>query len=394
VVEHTYDADGVRVRTETRKPDGTTETVDYLVDTSGPFSQVVAETHSGAMAAYYVRGDDLLAVIRPGAQAGSWTSRYYHADGLGSIRTLTDENGIATDRWSFTAFGELLEHTGEDPNAYLFAGEALDPDSGFYYMRARWLDPGAGEFVSVDPFMGLPFEPRTLHKYLYVGANPVDRVDPTGRFEGGLIELNVVNAIRSEITSIQLNTFLDLGSAADKSGDISKVRTVFALIVGGLALVTLVRSIFRYGARAVKSVAALLQDAKELNRIRSSYSRQEVALIMEARALINSDGMDAIREAYRSGQGVTVTIGNRPIQYEPAFKDFAITNKEMGGFLVGPLAVASEEELSKTILWELHRLELGNPFGAPIDGVASRLEFEAAQEFSERAFREVLNAIQ
>jgi RHS repeat-associated protein len=131
------------------------------------------------LSAYFVRGDDLLAVMRPG-EAGGWSTRCYHADGLGSIRALTDETGTVTDRWSYTAFGELVSHQGSDPQAYLFAGAALDPNSGFYYLRARWMDPGVGRFASADTFAGSSFEPTTLHKYLYAGQDPVDRVDPSG----------------------------------------------------------------------------------------------------------------------------------------------------------------------------------------------------------------------
>ena len=48
---------------------------------------MVAETDAaGDLAAYYVRGDDLLAVSRP-----TTGPRFYHADGLGSIRALTDD---------------------------------------------------------------------------------------------------------------------------------------------------------------------------------------------------------------------------------------------------------------------------------------------------------------
>lgn len=205
-VIHTYDADGVRVRTETWKSGGSATTVDYLVDTSGPLSQVVVETvRDGAgtavLSTYYVRGDDLLAMLRP-ANSGAWSTRWYHADGLGSIRALSDEGGVVTDSYAFTAFGELLSHDGEDPNAYLFAGEMLDPNSGFYYNRARWMDPRVGRFTSVDLLLGVPFEPITLHQYLYVAADPVTNVDPTGLF-GGLAELQVVSAIRSIIANIQ-----------------------------------------------------------------------------------------------------------------------------------------------------------------------------------------------
>jgi hypothetical protein len=61
-----------------------------------------------------------------------------HADGLGSIRRLTDEQANITDGYTYSAFGELLAHTGQDPQPYAFTGESLDPNSGFQYHRARW----------------------------------------------------------------------------------------------------------------------------------------------------------------------------------------------------------------------------------------------------------------
>jgi hypothetical protein len=42
------------------------------------------------------------------------------------------------------------------------------------------MDPRTGRFVGMDPFAGRSFDPTSLHKYLYTGGNPVDRVDPTG----------------------------------------------------------------------------------------------------------------------------------------------------------------------------------------------------------------------
>lgn len=191
VITHTYDADGVRVRTETRKPDGSTSTVDYLVDTSGPLSEVVTETAQGALAALYVRGNDLLAVLRPESQAGTWTSRYYHAEGLGSIRALTDDSGTVTDRYGFTGFGELLSHEGEDANAYLFAGEPFDFNSGLYYNRARWMDPGVGRFASFDPLTVQWLRPMALHRYAYAELSPVDLKDPRGLFVGSIPEVKV-----------------------------------------------------------------------------------------------------------------------------------------------------------------------------------------------------------
>ncbi len=174
-VEHDYDGNGNRVRTRVTPVGGATEVTDYLVDTSSSLSQVIAESDSGgSVTAYYVRGNELLAALRP---AGT---RFFHADGLGSVRRLTDEAGLVTDTYDYSAFGELLEHTGTDPNAYLFVGEQLDPNAHFYYLRARWMDPQLGRFASFDRFSGIASEPRSLHKYLYAENDPVNRVDPSG----------------------------------------------------------------------------------------------------------------------------------------------------------------------------------------------------------------------
>jgi RHS repeat-associated protein len=62
-----------------------------------------------------------------------------------------------------------------------YRGEQYDSDLGLYYLRARYYNPATGRFLSRDPEDGKPRLPATLHKYLYVGGDPVDGVDPTGR---------------------------------------------------------------------------------------------------------------------------------------------------------------------------------------------------------------------
>jgi RHS repeat-associated protein len=173
--------------------------VNYLVDTSGSLSQVVAESNAaGQVTAYYVRGDDLLSVARASG------TRFYHADGLGSIRRLTDEAGNITDGYTYTAFGELLSHTGSDQQPYAFTGEPLDPNSGFQYHRARWMDPRVGRLASMDPLLGTPYDPPTLHRYLYAGQDPVNKADPTGKEETGLTGQLIGVGIQAVISGIAL----------------------------------------------------------------------------------------------------------------------------------------------------------------------------------------------
>jgi RHS repeat-associated protein len=89
---------------------------------------------------------------------------------------------VADPLWlTKSAFGELLSHTGSDLQPYAFAGEPLDPNSGFQYHRARWMDPTVGRFLGMDPFEGREYDPASLHKYLYAHSDPLNGVDPTGR---------------------------------------------------------------------------------------------------------------------------------------------------------------------------------------------------------------------
>ena len=221
VVTHAYDADGNRVRTEVTPPTGPPQVTNFLVDTSGPLSHVVAETDaSGTFLALYVRSDDLVSVVRPGQ------NNFYHGDGLGSTRRLTDEIANITNSYEYTAFGEPLKHVGLDLQPYTFAGEPIDRNLSFYYNRARWMDPGAARFLSIDPFAGFPADPASLQKYLYANANPVNTIDPSGQIGlavevGGLqfrVSLSSI-AIPIAVTALCVSQFAITGAAFAAGAD-------------------------------------------------------------------------------------------------------------------------------------------------------------------------------
>ncbi len=261
VVDTTYDADGNRVRTEVTPPGGLTATVDYLVDTSGFFlSHVVAEIANGSIETLYTRADDqLIGLYRP----ASGTRRYYHADGHGSVRVLSDESGAVTERYTYSAFGELLEHSGADLQPYRFAGEPFDSNIGLYYNRARWLDVESGRFVGADPFPGVPSDPLSLHRYLYANQSPANNADPTGLFSAG--ELSIANGYRGIVSGIQTGVGFDLLTMPplDPDGDISKALMLVSLASGGYALLrnwsALLGAVKRFGKGVGTSARKLFQ---------------------------------------------------------------------------------------------------------------------------------------
>ena len=187
-----YDIDGIRVRSvvdgaETR----------YLIDANRPYAQVLEEyTPGGVIQVSYVYGHDLISQDRGEVRS------YYHVDGLGSTRALTDARGLVTDRYVYDAFGRTIGQVGSTGNVYLFAGEQRDANLGLDYLRARYLSVGTGRFVSRDIYSGSVRSPMSLHRYLYANANPANGVDPSGKFT--LVEASLTLAISSVLQGYQL----------------------------------------------------------------------------------------------------------------------------------------------------------------------------------------------
>jgi RHS repeat-associated protein len=170
-----YDADGNRVA---KTVNGVTTR--YLVDDLNPagYAQVVEEVTNGAVTRQYTYG--LQRISQTQQIANAWTPAFYGYDGAGTVRLLTDSTGTVTDTYDYDAWGNAINTTGSTPNVYLYRGEQYDPDLGLYYLRARYSNPLTGRFPTRDPDAGKIRTPATLHRYLYAGADPVNRVDPTG----------------------------------------------------------------------------------------------------------------------------------------------------------------------------------------------------------------------
>ncbi len=107
---------------------------------------------------------------------------FYLLDGNGDVRALADEAGNVTDTYRFDAFGIKLIQTGNTKNPYGYRSEETDELTGFVYLRARYMNPATGTFISEDTFGGVLSSPITLNRYAYAGQNPVNFVDPSGHF--------------------------------------------------------------------------------------------------------------------------------------------------------------------------------------------------------------------
>ena len=167
-ISFTYDAFGTR----------TSKTVDgvvtnYILDGN----QVIAEYDGSAqlLRRYVYAGlDQPIQMVTPSA------TYYYHADALGSIIALSDTGANLVETYALGPYGQVHQASLLG-NPYLFTGREYDSETGLYYYRNRYYDPGLGRFLEPDP-MGTA---DGLNLYAYVGGNPVNFVDPLGLFATG-----------------------------------------------------------------------------------------------------------------------------------------------------------------------------------------------------------------
>ncbi|MCP5155878.1 MAG: VCBS repeat-containing protein [Ectothiorhodospiraceae bacterium] len=140
--------------------------------------------------------------IRAGSQAvvytvrgpGRGTLRYLHADHLGSVDTVTDEEGVVVERLSYDVLGARRESDWGDAKAPIvgnetprgFTGHEHLDALGLVHMNGRVYDPRLGRFLSPDPFVQFPENLQGLNRYAYALNNPLAYTDPSGYSLSGL----------------------------------------------------------------------------------------------------------------------------------------------------------------------------------------------------------------
>ena len=111
---------------------------------------------------------------------GAGTS-YFHADGLGSIASLTDPTGAVAASYVYDSFGNLTASTGTVTNPFQYTGREFDSETGLYYYRARYYNSNTGRFLSEDP-SGFNSGSAGANFYDYADDEPTNMTDPQGLY--------------------------------------------------------------------------------------------------------------------------------------------------------------------------------------------------------------------
>jgi RHS repeat-associated protein len=111
---------------------------------------------------------------------------YYLFDGLGSVAATTDASGNLVRRYAYEPYGEEIGRSATDANPWRYASGYYDQATGMLKFGTRYYMPDLLRWTQRDPVMGKPNDPMTLNAYGYVGGDPCNSTDPTGRFVGDM----------------------------------------------------------------------------------------------------------------------------------------------------------------------------------------------------------------
>jgi RHS repeat-associated protein len=124
-------------------------------------------------------------VYLEGRRIAEWRqdgSKYFYVgDHLGSLSVVTDSQGQVVDRIEYKPYGEIsvMQFPAASPG-FMYSGARRDKMTGLYDFGARFYDPTLARFLSVDPVVSDPLDPRALNPYGYGLGNPISYVDVGG----------------------------------------------------------------------------------------------------------------------------------------------------------------------------------------------------------------------
>lgn len=168
----TYVYDGLGHRVSVVGTDGVNRVQVYSQDGR----LMYAGSTSGPQAAgtkYIYLDRHILAEVGAGGSA-----QYDHTDGLGSPVARTDGSRAVLSRTRYEPFGATAAGA---TGAIGFAGHVNAADLGLVYMVARYYDPVAGRFSSIDPVTTDANTGSSFNRYAYANNSPYKYIDPDGR---------------------------------------------------------------------------------------------------------------------------------------------------------------------------------------------------------------------
>jgi len=239
---------------------------------------------------------------------------YYHLDGLGSARAITDEQGEVVERHDYLPFGEEWNpEPGSQPRK--FTGKERDEETGWDYFGARYYEASLARFTAIDPvttFDENRVDPQRWNRYAYVRNNPMRYVDPDGEvIDTAWDVVNIGLGVASLVSNLQEGNYF---SAALDAGGVALDSAAAAVpfVPGGFG--TLIK-----GARVVDKADDAIDLARGLAK--GSSKRNLVTREGRLRQLVDDANVSSTDRGWIRNEIRQVQSGNRRSIRNPPGKD-------------------------------------------------------------------------
>ncbi|MGW7318257.1 RHS repeat domain-containing protein [Streptomyces sp. NPDC054865] len=161
------------------------ENVDYVHGRTDQYGVPVIEQVKLATGTAYIEHDPTTG--QPLAlRTTNGYEAYYIVDGLGSPVQFINQSTVQSGVYEYDPYGAaqtVKAGTAATENPYRFVGGTYDRTTGYLKYGQRWYDPTTGRFTTQDPLTFLA-DPAQGNRYAYAADNPVNNIDPTGRWAG------------------------------------------------------------------------------------------------------------------------------------------------------------------------------------------------------------------
>lgn len=199
---------------------------------------------TGARVSTYGKSANLTTVMLAAPQQP--TVLFYYADQLGSTRLLADAVGAVRGTVTYDPYGNVTASAGSYTTPLGFAGQYLDAETGFIYLRARYYDPTTAQLLTPDAAVAMTRSP-----YGYSVGNPINLMDPTGLMVASdgsphtspsssgdpayTTLSNTLNAVFAEEAALESNHGLSASQRSDIVGSIMGLMDTVWVQQGALA---------------------------------------------------------------------------------------------------------------------------------------------------------------
>ena len=124
---------------------------------------------------------------------------WYHPDYLGNVDLVTERDGKTYEFFTYNPWSEEMHqynaNTFSFSSPYRFNSKEKDEETGLHYYGARYYQSKLSMWLSVDP---MAQKYPAFSPYVFTGSNPVNLVDPDGRWVPGIDEDGNVTYVAEE----------------------------------------------------------------------------------------------------------------------------------------------------------------------------------------------------